>query len=202
MRVLLDTHVLLWALGSRAGWMRRRAARSKAATPRCCSAPPAFGRSPSNPDLAGPGLFSTQPRSPERRSTRGLANWPFARTRPPSSAACRCCTGIRSTAFSWLRRSSSLQPSTPLISNLWAIRTWSNGSKPGSRAAASPHRRACQGALGVLGPRHGEGARGELTRKGVETDPLPLPLVGERAGAYRRTRWCEVGKSDARRCTG
>jgi hypothetical protein len=129
MRVLLDTHVLLWALVEPRRLDGETRARIENGDTEVLLAPPAFGRSPSRPDSAAVISRSIRPRLPEPRSILGLPNWRSAPMRPLLSAGYPCCTTIPSTAFSSRRRSSSPRLSTQPMSSSRLIRTWSNVSK-------------------------------------------------------------------------
>lgn len=177
-RVLLDTHVCCGRSPSRAAWTRRPEPDRKRDAEMLFRAA-SIGRSRSKPGSAAQVLPPTPPRSPEPHSIPGSLKWPFARTRLPSLADYRCCTTIHSTAFSWRRRLSSLPHSTRPIRSSCLIQNWSGASAPFNQPTRA----------------------GTQARLKSEPEPIrsALPLVGKRAGTYRRERLREGGEVDARR---
>jgi len=142
MRVLLDTHVsAVGASLSRANWTRRRAPRSKAATPRVLVQRRQH-MGDRHQGRTGSQRFCVRScrdgRSPP--SIPGLSNWRSARMRLLLSAGCPCCTAIPSTAFSSRKRLASRQTSTrpdrQLLPYSDLVRT---PSERRSRSVCAPH---------------------------------------------------------------
>ena len=123
MRVLLDTQVLLWALAEPTMMDAQTRAAIEAGDNEVLFSLAGIWEIAIKAGLGRSGFSFDTTTSPGPQPIPGLASWRFARTRPPSLATCRCCNAIRLTAFSWRRRSSSPQLSTPPTGSSCPIRT-------------------------------------------------------------------------------
>jgi hypothetical protein len=143
MRVLLDTHVLLWALAEPTMMDAQTRAVIEASDNEVLFSAASIWKIAIKAGLGRPD-FAFDPADIARAALdTGLPNWRAARTRPLSSAGCRRCIVILSIASSWRRRSSNRRPSTPPTDSLCPIRTWSGTSprtSPGGAARGTDGR--------------------------------------------------------------